>query len=71
MGIKLTGISSPSPAIIVAVNFWTNSGALAGTSSGRSNALVTLVGTFTSKRLASVPSTAAKLSSTTFSPFFA
>ncbi len=31
MGMALTGRSSPSPAMILAVTFWTNSGAAAGT----------------------------------------
>ena len=39
-GIWLTRISSPRPAIILAVTSRTNSGACAGTIGGRSNALV-------------------------------
>ena len=60
-GIRLTGISSPRPASILAVTRRTKSGAL-----GRDDRrtvdwpLVAAAGTFTSKRRASVPSTAAK-----------
>jgi len=53
-GNALTGSVSPKPAMILAVTFLTNSGALSGTVGGISIVLVTRSGTFTSKRLARV-----------------
>ena len=68
MGMALTGRSSPSPAMIWAVNRCTNSGAAAGTGGRISNSEVTLSGTFTSCRWLSAASTAAKFFCTTVSP---
>jgi hypothetical protein len=44
-GRALTGSSSPRPAIIIAVTFCTNSGALAGTTGGNWRVLVAWAGT--------------------------
>ena len=67
-GIRLTGISSPSPTSILAVTRRTNSGASSGTIFARSRVLVAIAGTGTSYNRASVPSTAAKFLPMTVSP---
>ena len=53
-GILLTGIRSPNPPMISAVTSFTNAGAFGDTRGGMAIVLVTLAGTFTSKRFASV-----------------
>jgi hypothetical protein len=57
--MALTGSRSPSPAMILAVNFCTNAGAAAGTAGGISMVLLTLAGTFISCKLSRLASTAA------------
>ena len=64
-----TGSRSPLPAIITAVTRFTNSGAFSAISGGRFRVEVADAGSFTSCRLASVSSTAAKFRRTTSAPF--
>ena len=57
-GMALTGRSSPSPAISLAVTFLTNSGAILGTSDAGRGLPVAVAGTLISCRLAIAWSTA-------------
>ena len=58
-GTRLTGRLSPLPAIRVAVTLRTKSGAVSGTTGGRSRLLVTCPGTWTSRSPSRVASIAA------------
>ncbi len=67
-GIALTGSESPSPMMIGARTFWTNSGACAGTGGVIAMLLVAASGTLIWWRWSKAASTAAKFFFTTDSP---
>ncbi len=68
IGIALTGKVSPRPSIMTAVTLRTNSGAVSGTILRTLRLLVAVPGIFTSQRLASALSMAAKFLFTTSVP---